>query len=68
MKALYERVKQICEAKHMSIRELEFLASVSYGSIGHWRTSVPRIDNVIAVADALGVSVDYLIGGINDSK
>lgn len=67
MIVLYERIKALCEAKGYSIRELEFLADISYGSIGHWRTSVPRIDNVIAVADVLEVSVDYLIGGtVND--
>ena len=45
----------------MSIRELEFLASISYGSIGHWRDSSPRVDKLKAVADVLEVSIDSLM-------
>lgn len=68
MMKLYENVKAICDSKKMSIRELEFLASISYGSIGHWRKSAPRIDNVVAVANALDVSVGYLLGETNESN
>lgn len=57
---IYEKIKKLCESKGMSIREVEFLASVSYGSIGHWRDSVPRVDKLKAVATVLDVSLDSL--------
>lgn len=58
---LYQKIKKLCDERHMSIRELEFLASISYGSIGHWRDSSPRVDKLKAVADVLEVSIDSLM-------
>lgn len=59
---LYDKIKKLCDEKHMKIRELEFIASVPYGTIGHWKRSIPRVDTLKAVANALDMTIDELMG------
>lgn len=61
---IYEKVKQICEDKGMTIMALESKAGIGNGVIGRWRESIPAIDTVSKVADVLDVTVDSLIDGV----
>ena len=58
---IYDNVKRLCEEKGMSISQLEKEAGLGNGTIGGWKTSVPRIDTVESVAKALRVKVDRLL-------
>lgn len=64
---LFERVKEISK-KHgfSSLRVLSEQAGLSPNVIYGWKTKEPSSKTLQAVADVLGVSVDYLLGNTDD--
>ena len=58
---IYKNVKKICDEKGISISQLEKEAGLGNGTIGGWRNSMPRLDNIKSVADVLKVKVDKLL-------
>ena len=58
---VYEKIKEICDKKKISISALEKMAGLGNGTIGGWRTKSPTLDNLQAVANALGVKINKLI-------
>ncbi|MGO2853250.1 MAG: helix-turn-helix domain-containing protein [Tetragenococcus koreensis] len=64
---LFERVKKISKQKgYSSLRNLAEDAGLGVNAVYQWKTQTPRTDNLQAVADVLGVSVDYLLGNTDD--
>lgn len=61
---LYERIKGLCESKGIPITKVESEVGLKNGAIGKWKNSTPSALNLKAVADYLGVSVDWLLHGI----
>lgn len=59
---VYERIKELCKNKKITIAELERALKISNGTIGKWRKAQPRKNNLQSVADYFNVSVDYLLG------
>jgi transcriptional regulator with XRE-family HTH domain len=64
---LFERVKEISK-KHgfSSLRVLSEQAGLSPNVIYGWKTKEPSAKTLHAVADVLGVSVDYLLGNTDE--
>ena len=62
---VYDRVKALCDERGLSISQLETMAGLGNGTIGGWRVSVPAVDTAKRVADALGITVNDLIEGID---
>lgn len=64
---LFERVKEISK-KHgfSSLRVLSEQAGLSPNVVYGWKTKEPSAKSLQAVADVLGVSVDYLLGNTDD--
>lgn len=60
---IYERIKSEANQQKLTIAELEKRAGLGNGVIGGWRTSAPNARKLEAVADVLGVTVDYLLKG-----
>ncbi len=60
-----ERLRQLRVVKKMSQEDLGNLTGLSYNHIGRYErgNSRPSADKLKALADALGVSTDYLIDG-----
>lgn len=58
---IYDKIKEICEAKGMSVRQVEISAGLKNGAISKWNESSPTIKSLKAVADVLKVKVDKLI-------
>lgn len=58
---LYDRVKVVAKEKKIPIYKIEQDCYISQGSICKWGTISPSVEKVKAVADYLGVTVDYLI-------
>ncbi|WP_270773828.1 helix-turn-helix domain-containing protein [Weissella confusa] len=59
----FERIKEISKKKgYSSLRVLSENSGLGPNAIYQWRDKTPRIDSLQAVADVLGVSVDYLLG------
>lgn len=58
---IYQRIKDICDAKGMSIRSVERKAGLGNGTIAGWCKCSPTIEKIKSVADILGCTVDDLI-------
>lgn len=58
---LYDKIKEICNEKGISIAFVEKEAGLSNGVISKWNRSNPTIDNLQAVAKVLKVKIDKLI-------
>lgn len=59
-----ERIKMLMENKHLTQKELASLAGITEASMSKYLSGsrTPRIDVVVNLANALGVSTDELIG------
>lgn len=61
MTRIYENVSALCNKKNKSIRSVEREANLATGTMSKWRTASPTVDNLKAVADVLGTTVDKLL-------
>ena len=59
--SVYEKVRDICYERHISIAELERRAGVSNGTIGSWKKGEPRLSTFKKVCKALRVDADSLM-------
>ena len=59
----FAKIEQLCEERNVNISTLEKSLGLQNGTIWNWkkRVSNPRINNVKAVADYFGVTVDELL-------
>lgn len=58
---IYDKIKEICKQKGVSVASVEKEAGLSNGAIRKWNDSSPTIDSLKAVASVLKVRVDKLI-------
>lgn len=58
---VYENVKALCDKKGISITQLEKEAGLSNGSIGKWKTCIPKADSLQAVSKVLKVKMEKLL-------
>ena len=56
-----EVIKDKCWDKHVTVAGLERALGIANGTIGKWKNSNPRINNVQKVANFLGCTVDELL-------
>ena len=56
----YDRIKELCKNRNISIAALEKELGFSNGSIGKMRKSTPSIERLQKIADYFGVSLDFL--------
>ncbi len=65
----YDNLKKICKEKGTSPTTVLKELDLSTGSTGRWKAgSAPNIVIVQKIAEHLGVSIDYLVTGVEDSK
>ena len=60
---MYERVKELCKDRGLTIQTLERMAGLANGTIGKWKIKSPKSESVKAVARVLSVTTDYLLTG-----
>ena len=58
---LYDKIKEICHEKGVSVSAVEKEANLSNGAISKWNKSSPTLDNLQAVAKVLKVKMEELI-------
>lgn len=58
---LYDKIREICKAKGISVGSLEKQAGLGNGTISKWNNASPTVDNLNAVAKILKVKVDKLL-------
>lgn len=59
---LYKRTKELCDLHEITPEKLSENLGISISSIRKWKTSIPSVDKVKAVAEYFDVSIDYLVG------
>ena len=60
---LYRRIKELCQAKGITVAKLESDLGFSNSTIRKWDNNVsPSIDKIIKIAKYFGVSADYILG------
>lgn len=58
---LYDKIKEICKEKGVSVASVEKKAGLKSGAISKWNISSPTVKSIQAVANHLGMTVEELI-------
>lgn len=58
---IYDRIKEICKQRGVSVTYVERTAGLSNGIISKWNSCSPTVENVQAVAKVLECTVDELL-------
>lgn len=58
---LYDKIKDLCRQKGISVRSVELKVGLSNGSISKWNEAMPKADSLKAVAKILDTSVEALL-------
>lgn len=63
--SFYERVKSLCKERKTTIEAVVNAAGLTINSYNSYRrhNNLPRLDEGVIIARALGVSVEYLVTG-----
>lgn len=59
---IYEKIKEICERKGVSVASVEKEAGLKNGAISKWNKSMPLATNLCSVAKVLNVNIEELLG------
>lgn len=65
---LKENVMRLIRESGLSIRKVERDLGFGYGTIAYWDEHTPSIDKVEKVANYFGVTVDYLLGNLDNPE
>ena len=61
-----ERIKEVSKLRGYNLTKVNEMAHLGKNTIYSWKTKEPSHNNLQAVADVLGVSVDYLLGNTDE--
>ena len=61
-------IKQICDERNISVRQLERESGLAERTISRWDTNMPSFDKVLAVAKFLNMSTDDLVNYPENKK
>lgn len=64
MSALVDRLKDEATRKGLTFNRIEKEIGLGNGTIKRWNDQSPRLDKLTAVAQYVGVSLDYLVFGV----
>lgn len=58
---LYDKIKEICNTRGISVRSIEKEAGLSNGTISKWNDASPTVEKLQAVAKVLNVKIEKLL-------
>ena len=58
---IYENIEALCKERGISVTTLEKRAGLGNGTIGKWKDSSPKVENLQAVANTLKVKIEKLL-------
>lgn len=58
---ILENIRTLCKERRISISALEKATNIGNGTISGWNTCSPRVNNLQAVAQYFGITVDELL-------
>ncbi|MCT0957168.1 XRE family transcriptional regulator [Weissella cibaria] len=61
-----ERIKEVSKLRGYNLTKVNEMAHLGKNTIYSWKTKEPSHNNLQAVADVLGISVDYLLGNTDE--
>lgn len=63
-----QRILEIMENKHIKQKTLADYTGISTSAISDWKKkgTNPSVDKIVAISECLGVSVDYLLGRVDE--
>ena len=62
----FDRIKEIADKQGYSLRTINNAAMLGHNTIYGWKFKEPTVNHVEAVANVLGVSVNYLLGNTDN--
>ena len=65
---MFERVKELCKSRRISLTDLSRALGWNENSIYHWKKTSPSAEKVQMVANYFGVSIDWLLNGDEAAK
>jgi transcriptional regulator with XRE-family HTH domain len=65
---IYERVKALCDKHGTTIKALEKTLGFGNATVKGWRNGNPSASKLSLVADYFGVTIDYLLGKVDESE
>lgn len=65
---LKTRIKELANARGLSLPNLESELGFGSGTIVKWDKSTPNVDKLQKVANYFGVTIDYLVTGEKDDE
>lgn len=65
---LYENIRDIAKLKGYSVNKLEQELGFARSSINKFNKNTPSAEKLQQIADLLGVSLDYLMTGVEESQ
>ncbi|MGT2774966.1 helix-turn-helix domain-containing protein [Streptococcus hyovaginalis] len=68
MFSTFEKIKELCKKKGISLNQLEDKLGFSQNYIYSMKKGNPKVENLQKIADYFGVSTDYLLGRTNNPK
>lgn len=60
-----DKIIELADKKNLKIHALETKSGLGNGTIKKWRFQNPKLDNLVAVADTLGITYWKLVERIN---
>lgn len=66
---MYEYFKKALDERNLKVAEFSRMSGISQSTLSDWKTgrSTPKADKMQKIAECLGVSVEYLMTGIDSS-
>ena len=58
---IYDKIKDVCKSKGVSVTSVERKAGLSNGTISKWNDVSPTVNKLNAVAKVLKVKIDTLL-------
>ena len=58
---IYDKLKEVCKSKGVSVTSVERKAGLSNGTISKWNDVSPTVNKLNAVAKVLKVKIDTLL-------
>lgn len=65
---VFDRIKELSDKKMITIAELERRANLGNGTIRRWDKTLPSADKLQRVGEILGVTIDYLVNGEDETN
>lgn len=58
---LLDKIENLCKEKSISVSKLEKECGIGNGTISRWNKSIPRADNLKAVANYFNKPIEYFL-------